>query len=159
DALIELGGVLLTQGRLEPAQATLLECRRLADARGYAGSRAHADVLSAQVELQLNARQALPVIPTVASEAIRVFRRRRDHLGMSPASHTRPLAYWLPMRCEAACRAWEHAVEHARASAYEWAVPDMQAWVASALQLGPEPTPRAIERCEQLREDTRTHPF
>ncbi|MEO9176299.1 MAG: hypothetical protein ABI317_12365, partial [Gaiellales bacterium] len=46
-----------------------------------------------------------------------------------------------------------------RRGSLEWALPDMLAWVASSLQLGPEPVPQAIERCEQLREETRSHPL
>jgi tetratricopeptide (TPR) repeat protein len=35
----------------------------------------------------------------------------------------------------------------------------MLAWVASSLQLGPEPVPQAIVRCERLREETQSHPL
>jgi tetratricopeptide (TPR) repeat protein len=35
----------------------------------------------------------------------------------------------------------------------------MQAWVASSLQLGPEPVPSAIERCQVLLEETASHPL
>jgi tetratricopeptide (TPR) repeat protein len=78
---------------------------------------------------------------------------------MCRVEHTRALAHWFAGRCQEAGEAWERAATHARTGRHEWALPDMLAWVASSLQLGPEPVPSAIVRCERLREETQSHPF
>jgi tetratricopeptide (TPR) repeat protein len=78
---------------------------------------------------------------------------------MSRVHHTRALAHWFAGRCADASEAWTQAAAHARRSRHPWALPDIQAWIASSLQLGPEPVPSAIERCEALREETENHPL
>jgi DNA-binding SARP family transcriptional activator len=157
DALVELGAVLLTAGRLEEAESALVSA--MAEATGHAPGRAHASVLQLQVALQVDPGPALARIPAVTARAAGVFARRHDELGMCRVEHTRALAHWFAVRCQLAGEAWQRAASHARRGRLEWALPDMLAWVASSLQLGPEPVPSAIERCEELREETHSHPL
>jgi tetratricopeptide (TPR) repeat protein len=151
--------VLLTSGRLEEAERTLAEAVGSARAIGDAHGAAHATVLGLQVALQVDPDPALAQIPGVSSRAARTFRRRHDELGMCRVYHTRALAHWFAGRCEAAGDAWVHAADAARVSGAGSALPDMLAWVASSAQLGPEPVPTAIDRCLQIRDETRNHPL
>ena len=159
DALVELGAALLTAGRLEAADAALADAEAAARAAGHAPARAHAGVLRLQVALQVDPAPALARIPVVTARAATTFGRGHDELGMCRVEHTRALAHWFAGRCQEAGEAWERAATHARTGRHEWALPDMLAWVASSLQLGPEPVPSAIVRCERLREETQSHPF
>ena len=104
------------------------------------------------------ARRSRASRPLTARAATRSS-RDGDELGMCRVEHTRALGHWFAGRCQAACEAWERAASHARRGSLEWALPDMLAWVASSLQLGPEPVPQAIVRCERLREETQSHPL
>jgi DNA-binding SARP family transcriptional activator len=157
DALVELGAVLLAAGRLDEADLALETAETRAD--GYPSGRAHAVVLRLQVALQVNPGPALARIPTVTSRAAGTFAKRQDELGMCRVEHTRALGHWFAGRCQEAGEAWERAASHARRGRLEWALPDMLAWVASSLQLGPEPVTSAIERCELLRAETQSHPL
>ncbi len=157
DALVELGAALLTAGRLDEAD-TALEAAS-ARAGAYPAGRAHAGVLRLQVALQVDPGPALARIPTVTARAAGTFGKRDDELGMCRVEHTRALAHWFAGRCREAGEAWERAASHARRGRLEWALPDMLAWLASSLQLGPEPVPSAIVRCEQLRAETNSHPL
>jgi DNA-binding SARP family transcriptional activator/tetratricopeptide (TPR) repeat protein len=157
--LVELGDVLLTSGRLEEAARTLAEGGEIALAIGDAHGAAHASVLGLQVALQADAHPPLERIPAVSAAAARTFRRRRDDLGMCRVYHTRALAHWFAGRCRAAGDAWEHAAEHARVSGLVSALPDMLAWIASAVQVGPEPVPAAIVRCVRILDDTPNYPW
>jgi tetratricopeptide (TPR) repeat protein len=157
DALVELGAALLTAGRLDEAEASLAAAEE--EAAAYPGGRAHAAVLRLQVALQADPGPALGRIPSLTARAAGTFASRRDELGMCRVEHTRALGHWFAGRCQEACEAWERAASHARRGRLEWALPDMLAWVASSLQLGPEPVPSAIERCEALRRETTDHPL
>ena len=159
DALVELGAALLTAGRLEESEAALADAEAAARAGGHARGRAHAGVLRLQVELQVDPGPALARIPALTARAAGTFSRDGDELGMCRVEHTRALGHWFAGRCQAACEAWERAASHARRGSLEWALPDMLAWVASSLQLGPEPVSQAIVRCERLREETHSHPL
>jgi DNA-binding SARP family transcriptional activator len=158
-ALVELGDVLLTSGRLGEAARTLAEAGGTALAIGDAQGAAHASVLGLQVALQADAHPPLERIPAVSAGAARTFRRRHDDLGMCRVYHTRALAHWFAGRCQAAADAWGHAAEHARRSGAGSALPDMLTWIASAVQLGPEPVTAAIERCLSILDETKSSPF
>ena len=157
DALVELGAALLTAGRLDEADAALEAASERAGS--YPSGRAHAGVLRLQVALQVDPGPALARIPTVTARAAGTFAKRQDELGMCRVEHTRALAHWFAGRCREAGESWERAASHARRGRLEWALPDMLAWVASSLQLGPEPVPSAIVRCEELRAETHSHPL
>ena len=160
DALVELGAALLTGGPARRRRTTALaDAEAAARAAGHAPARAHAGVLRLQVALQVDPAPALARIPVVTARAATTFGRGRDELGMCRVEHTRALGHWFAGRCQEAGEAWQRAATHARAGRHEWALPDMLAWVASSLQLGPEPVPSAIARCERLREETQSHPL
>jgi DNA-binding SARP family transcriptional activator len=159
DALVELGAALLTAGRLDDSEAALGAAESAARAGGHARAGAHAGVLRLQVELQVDPGPALSRIPGLTSRAAGTFARGSDELGMCRVEHTRALGHWFAGRCQSAGEAWERAASHARRGSLEWALPDMLAWVASSLQLGPEPVPQAIVRCEDLRGETQSHPL
>jgi DNA-binding SARP family transcriptional activator len=159
DALVELGAALLTAGRLDESEAALTAAEAAARAGGHARAGAHAGVLRLQVELQVDPAPALARVPALTARAAGTFARASDELGMCRVEHTRALGHWFAGRCQSAGEAWERAASHARRGSLEWALPDMLAWVASSLQLGPEPVPQAIVRCERLREETQSHPL
>ncbi len=159
DALVELGAALLTEGRLEESSDVLADAEEQGRATGNERGREHAVVLGMQVALDRDPDPALAAITTVTERAATVFRSAGDDLGMSRVQHTRALAHWFAGRCADAGEAWTQAAAHARRSRHPWALQDMQAWVASSLQLGPEPVPSAIERCEALVEETASHPL
>jgi DNA-binding SARP family transcriptional activator len=159
DALVELGAALLAAGRLEESESALADAEATARTGGHARGRAHASVLRLQVELQVDPGPALARIPALTARAAGTFARGGDELGMCRVEHTRALGHWFAGRCQSAGEAWERAASHARRGSLEWALPDMLAWVASSLQLGPEPVAQAIVRCERLREETQSHPL
>ena len=160
DALVELGAALLTAGRLEAADAALADAEAAARAAGHAPARAHAGVLRLQVALQVDPAPALAAHPGrdgAGRDDVRPRARRARHVPRR--AHTRARRTGSPGAARRPARPGSGRRRMPARGRHEWALPDMLAWVASSLQLGPEPVPSAIARCERLREETQSHPL
>jgi DNA-binding SARP family transcriptional activator/tetratricopeptide (TPR) repeat protein len=92
-------------------------------------------------------------VTAAAEQAIAVFERLRDQLGLARAWRLVAQAHYLARRAGACAEASELALVHARRAEDPFEVKEIVEWLAIALALGPTPAGEALGRCEQLRQD------
>jgi tetratricopeptide (TPR) repeat protein len=86
----------------------------------------------------------------VAGEAVEVFARAGDELGLCRARGLEAWVHWIQGRTEAAEQAWRAAAGHARAAGAERDAAEISIWLATAALFGATPAARGVELCEEL---------
>jgi class 3 adenylate cyclase len=95
----------------------------------------------------------------VADQAIAVFDRLGDELGLGRAWRLKAQAHYLARRAGASVEASEQALLHIRRGGDPFEEREIIEWLAIALSVGPVPAPEAAERCGQLLDEVRGNPL
>jgi class 3 adenylate cyclase/tetratricopeptide (TPR) repeat protein len=95
----------------------------------------------------------------VAEDAIAVFDRLGDELGLARAWRLKAQAQYLGRRAGVSIEASEQALLHIRRAGEPFEEWEIIEWLVIALSLGPVPAPEAAERCRKLLDDVRGTPL
>lgn len=139
-----LGEALLTLGRLDEARETLRRAKDLADARGLAGTAAHAGL-----HLALALRDE-PALEAAAGRALAVFEAEGDELGLARSRMVLAGSLQRLGRHTEALSALDLALAHARAAVADRELANTLGAMGLALWHGPHPAAEAAHRCEEL---------
>jgi class 3 adenylate cyclase/tetratricopeptide (TPR) repeat protein len=149
--LLDLGAALREHGALDRAADVLTEAIDAAGTADQPHLRSRALVEKSSLESYVDPSVRADDLLHVADEAMDVFRRSGDDLGMAKALVHVSEVHWMRGRCREMEDVLEQALVHAeRASAERersWALGSM----CRAALLGPRPVPEAIERCSWAR--------
>jgi class 3 adenylate cyclase/tetratricopeptide (TPR) repeat protein len=147
--LPELGAALTKAGRLAQAHEVLGEALERARASGDGQLRAHALVQELTLRLQMTT-DATAEATRAAADAVDVFGRARDDLGLCLARRLQAWVHWIHCRADAAEEAWREAAAHARLAGAERDSAEIAVWLATAALFGGTPAGAGVARCEQL---------
>ena len=146
----DLGAALVHSGRLDKAEATL--ARAVADSvqAGERGLHAYALIHRHHVRLRTEPSSATRETRNVAQSAIDTFTLLGDRGGLAQA--WRLMSHVDIRKChwEAARKALEVSLDHARNSADQLECPKTVNWLSTALYYDPTPAPDAIRRLDEL---------
>jgi class 3 adenylate cyclase/tetratricopeptide (TPR) repeat protein len=148
--LIDLGGALREAGKFTEAESTLADALRMAvdgDDR-VLGARAQVERLLARLQVdpegvaRLAARQGKRLEASLEAGA--------DHGGLARLWDLRALLSWIRCRAGDAEVCWRRAGAEAQLAGDERIASDALGWEASAMDFGPTPTDKGIERCGEI---------
>jgi class 3 adenylate cyclase/tetratricopeptide (TPR) repeat protein len=81
-----------------------------------------------------------------------VLEEAGDELGLALYWRVRAFSFWARLQAAKAGEAWEQALEHARNAGARWLEDEIQAYVLTALVLGPTPVAEALPRAQRALE-------
>jgi class 3 adenylate cyclase/tetratricopeptide (TPR) repeat protein len=149
--LLDLGAALREHGELDRAAEVLTEAIAAAGSANQPHLRARALVEQSSLEAYVDPSVRADDLQHVADEAMEVFRRSGDELGMAKALVHVSEVYWMRGRCREMEEVLEDALAHTERADAErersWALGSM----CRAALLGPRPVPEAIARCSWAR--------
>ncbi len=153
--LVDLGAALIEQGRLADAVSVLGEAERLAAAAKDQRLTSHV-LIQRQFLRSLHGEEgALEDAAQTSAQAIPVFERHGDDLGLCHARRLEAWVFWNECRGEAATAAWERAAVHARRVGDRHEHHEILTWIAASLWYGPTTASQGIKRCEAMRVQVR----
>jgi predicted ATPase len=156
--LAEIGGALTEGGRLAEAEEVLGEAGRLAATADDERATSHVLVQQQFLHLLHVADGGMAQAARVAGDAVRVFERAGDDLGLCRARRLEAWLCWNEARALAAAEAWQLAAGHAERAGNRHELNEILLWIASSLWFGPTPTDEGIPRCEAMRAELRESP-
>jgi predicted ATPase/class 3 adenylate cyclase len=153
--LVDLGAALIERGKLADAVPVLDEAERLAAAANDQRLTSHA-LIQRQFLRSLHGEEgSLEDAARTTAQAILVFERHGDDLGLCHARRLEAWVFWNECRGEAATAAWERAAVHARRVGDRHEHHEILTWIAASLWYGPTTASEGIQRCEAMREQVR----
>jgi predicted ATPase/class 3 adenylate cyclase len=153
--LVDLGAALIEKGRLADAVSVLDEAERLAAAANNLRLTSHALIQRHFLRSLHGEEGALENAAQTTAQAIQVFERHGDDLGLCHAKRLEAWVFWNECRGEAATAAWERAAVHARRVGDRHEHHEILTWIAASLWYGPTPASEGIRRCEAMRVQVR----
>jgi ATP/maltotriose-dependent transcriptional regulator MalT len=117
---------------------------------GDASVRAHARVQQAFLRLFTDASVTSDDLRASAADAISVFERLGDDVGLARAWRLDAQAHYLARRAAGCVEASERALVHARRAGDAFEIHEIVEWLAVSLNLGPTPATEAERRCREL---------
>jgi predicted ATPase/class 3 adenylate cyclase len=156
--LVELGAALIERGQLADAVPVLDEAERLAATANDQRLTSHA-LIQRQFLRSLHGEEgSLEDAAQTTAQAIPVFERHGDELGLCHARRLQAWVFWNECRGEAATEAWERAATHAQRVGNRHEHHEILTWIASSAWYGPTEAREGIRRCETMREQGRESP-
>jgi class 3 adenylate cyclase/tetratricopeptide (TPR) repeat protein len=143
-ALLQLGNALGEAGRFDEAIACLAEPLE----RGDEAMRMHARLSEAFNTIHLGADFAR--LGEVADEALPVFERLGDELGIARAHWMYSIVSWTELRAADSTVHMRNALEHAERAGARAFVNEIRAWSLAPLPHGPMPVVEAEQEVERL---------
>jgi class 3 adenylate cyclase len=132
---------------------------REAIAAGDEGVKAHALVQRSFLRLFTEPDVRPADLIEVAEDAIAVFDRLGDELGLARAWRLKAQAHYLGRRAGVSVKASEQALLHIRRAGEPFEEWEIIEWLVIALSLGPVPAPEAAGRCHKLLDDVSGNPL
>jgi predicted ATPase/class 3 adenylate cyclase len=149
--LVDLGAALIEQGRLADAVPVLDEAELLATTANDQRLTSHA-LIQQQFLRSLHGEEGgLEDAARSAAQAIPVFERHGDDLGLCHARRLEAWVFFNECRGESAATAWESAAAHARRAGDRHEHNEILTWIASMHWFGPTSAGEGIRRCEVMR--------
>lgn len=149
--LLDLGAALREHGELDRAADALTKAIDSAGSANQPHLRSRALVEKSSLEAYVDPSVRADDLLHVADEAMEVFRRSGDELGLAKALVHVSEVHWMRGRCREMEDVLEDALLHAERADAErersWALGSM----CRAALLGPRPVPEAIARCSWAR--------
>jgi predicted ATPase/class 3 adenylate cyclase len=149
--LIDLAAALIEQGRLANAVPVLEDAERLAAAAKDERLTSRALIQRQFLRSLQGEESGLEDAGRTIAQAIPVFERHGDDLGLCHARRLEAWVFWNECRGEAATAAWEHAAVHARRVGDRHEHHEILTWIAASLWYGPTAASEGIKRCEAMR--------
>ena len=153
--LVDLGAALIEQGRLADAESVLGEAERLAAAAKDQRLTSHVLIQRQFLRSLRGEEGALEDAAQTSAQAIPVFERHGDDLGLCHARRLEAWVFWNECRGEAATAAWGRAAVHARRVGDRHEHHEILTWIAASLWYGPTTASEGIKRCEAMRVQVR----
>jgi predicted ATPase/class 3 adenylate cyclase len=153
--LVDLGAALIERGQLADAVPVLDEAERLATAANDQQLTSHALIQRQFLRTLHGEEGGLEDAARTAAQAIPVFERHGDDLGLCHARRLEAWVFWNECQGEAATAAWERAALHARRVGDRHEHHEILTWIAASLWYGPTTASEGIKRCEAMREQVR----
>jgi class 3 adenylate cyclase len=136
-ALLDLAGALGDAGRFDESDACLAEPRE----RGDEATRMHAQLSEAFNAVHVGADFAL--LRTSADEALPIFERLGDELGIARAHWNYSVVAWTELRAAESTAHMRNALEHAERAGARAFVNVIYSWLLAPLSHGPMPVEEA----------------
>ncbi len=152
DLLPDLGAALWEAGEFGRADAVLGEAIDQAKAVGREGVLWRAAVERCHLRLFTDPEGGTDEALAVAEQAIPVFERGGDELGLSKAWRLRAQIDWIPCRATETEKSLERAIEHARLAADPGEEAEALSLLALATLFGPTPAREGLARCSEILE-------
>jgi class 3 adenylate cyclase/tetratricopeptide (TPR) repeat protein len=121
--------------------------------------KAHALVQRALLRLFTEADVRPGELVDVADQAIAVFDRLGDALGLARSWRLKAQAHYLARRAGASAEASEQALLHIRRAGDAFEEREIIEWLVITLSVGPVPAPQAADRCRQLLSEVQGSPL
>jgi predicted ATPase/class 3 adenylate cyclase len=153
--LVDLGAALIERGQLADAVPVLDEAERLSAAAANQRLMSHALIQRQFLRSLLGEEGSLEDAAVTTAQAIAVFERHGDDLGLCHARRLEAWVFWNECRGEAAIAAWERAAVHARRVGDRHEHHEILTWIAASLWYGPTSASEGILRCEAMRGQVR----
>jgi class 3 adenylate cyclase/predicted ATPase len=151
EALVELGGALTAAGELARAAAVLEDAFGCAESHGDERLQARVAIEQSSLGAMTDTGIATADLVAQAEEAISVFERAGDDLGLAKAWIHLAEMYGLRGMCSEMEQVLERALVHAERAGAERELRWVLRGLTRAAMLGPRPVPAAIARCTALR--------
>jgi predicted ATPase/class 3 adenylate cyclase len=149
-ALLDVATALIESGAFAQAESVLHDTLAEARRRGAPAVESNANVELMRLRFFSHPRSAFDDARHAAAAAVAESERLGSDLGLARACHLLAIVDFHSGRAAAAETAWERALGHARAARDVRQEHEVMAWLATAMEFGPTPAQRAIERCREI---------
>jgi class 3 adenylate cyclase/tetratricopeptide (TPR) repeat protein len=153
--LPDLAEALIVGGELARAKNVLDEALRDARTAGNRRAEAHVEIVEEQLLLMTDPEGVVERIPAMTTEAIRIFGKLGDDLGLARAWHLRSEVGWMRCRFAESGAALERALVHAERADDRRRAARLRGRLLMALSAGPTPVDEVIARAQEMLDEAK----
>ena len=158
DVAVDLGVALRDQGDLQESDDVLAAAIEAADQAGDVVVAERARVERAAIRLNLDPEVDLDEVLGLAGDAVAVFERAEDDLGLARAWRLVAAVHWARCRLGEQEQVLERALVHARRAGDQREVSEISAGICGVALFGPIPVDEGILRCRATLDEATDNP-